>query len=133
MFNLIAFVEGEEKKFVALFHKDAPAAATALNEIAIAAQEVSAVAAAAGSGNGAITALGKVAGIAAVGAQFMATEATAQNLNQVGGALTTALSEVHATGVVGTEAQSGLNALGSKVTAVTGVLAGIAAAPVVGQ
>ena len=127
--NLIKGIEGLEQKFVALFHKDAPAAATLLKEIATGAQEVSAVAAAAGSSNKAITALGKVAGIAEVGAQFLATEATATNVNQVGSALTTALSEVHSTGVVGAQAQTGLDDLGAKVTAVTGVLANIAATP----
>ena len=135
MFNLLKSIEGEVSKFVAFFHHAAPGAVTALNEIASAAQEVSAVAQAAGSSNKAITALGKVAGVAAVGAQFLATEATATNLNQVGGALTTALSEVHETGVVGTSAQAGLDALGAKVTAVSGVLSNIAAtaAPAGGQ
>jgi hypothetical protein len=131
MFNLITFAKDEAGKFIALFHKDAPAAATALTEIGVAATDLSALAAASGSSSAAITALGKVAGIAGVGAQFLESEATASTVNQVGAGLTQALSEAQATGVVGEAAQAGLNALGSKVTAVSGVLSGIVAGAVV--
>jgi len=133
MFNLITWAEGEEKKIVALVHKDGPTAAAALTEISTVAEEASALAAASGSSNKAITAIGKVAGVASVGAQFMASEVTATTVQQVGAGLTAALSEAQSTGVVGQAAQDSLNALGSKVAAVSTVLANIAAAPVVDQ
>ena len=131
--SIFTGIENFVKKSIAIFHKDAPAAVTALNEVAVGAHDFAAVAAAAGESNSVIAAAGKVAGVASLGATALSAEVSAHTAAAVSAGITDALGDLKSIGVVGSNAQANLDSLDGKVTAaakvVDGIVSDIQAAP----